>query len=161
VVHYQEQPGVERRVTEAGQLQPRIERPHVLGRRRGRAGGQPRDPRTHRGQHALSVDLAERDEPQPGADQQRRRRVQVRSRHDLGLGAGAAERRAEHRRVMAGGETVVDGPGELADEGIGTERGGHAQRLAAHLTAGRSRLRDGLHRLQPLVQRHPAGHVAI
>jgi len=33
------------------------------------AGGQPRESATHRGQHALSVDLAERDEPQPGADQ--------------------------------------------------------------------------------------------
>ena len=94
----------------AASSRPGLKRPHLVRRCQRRRRGQPRDARPHRGERALAVELAQRDEPQPRTDEQGRRRVEIRAGRELRLHAGPAERRAERHGVMAGREAVDGRP---------------------------------------------------
>src|SRR5437667_394580 len=104
------------------------------------AGSAPLDAGPHPAQNPLALELAERDQPEPRADQQRHGRVEVRGRRALGLDAAAPDGRAEDRRVMAGRPRLVDGAHEPREERVGAEAGGDPQGLATHLAAGRPEL---------------------
>ena len=68
----------------------------------------------------------------------------------------AADRRAEHRRVMGHRPAVLDREGQTGEERIVRDADRDPERLPAHLTAGRPELRHRLHRVESRVECQPS-----
>src|SRR3989441_10590256 len=96
-----------RRVTKPRELETGVEAPQVVHLPRGRLGAEPREARPQSGEEALALHLAERDQAQPRADQQRRRGVEIRDRGPLGVGARAAQCHAKGESMVAGRQAVL------------------------------------------------------
>src|SRR4029450_9545644 len=112
----------------------RIDAPEtVRGRRRRGRGGQALDALPHRRQHALALELAERDQAQAGADQK--------------LGRGI--------KIGRGGGPWGAAAGETGEKRIVAEARGDPERLTPHLTARRPELGNALHRVEPLIEGDP------
>src|SRR3990167_1439484 len=111
-------------------------------------------------QKALALRLDHGQEPERCADQERRRRVEEGGGCLLWLPTEDGGGHAEGDGVMAGGASGIHLGAVAAEGGIGSERGGHPQRLAAHLAASLAELTDALHRLEGVVESPASGEVA-
>src|SRR5205807_7020991 len=120
----------------------------------GRLGAEPHEAWPQPGEEALALHLAEGDQAQPGADEQRRPGVEIRDRGPLGVGARAAQGPAEGDGMVAGRQAVLNGAKELGEEPIVVESGSRAERLAPHLAARGAELWDALYGVEPRVERH-------